>query len=162
MDAVALALVDHRPELDAVGIGVADRQAGGLLGEAADELVGDLRGDDVPTDGHADLALVAESAERGRVDRAFEVGVAEHDERVVAAELEVGALEVASGCLTDLPAGLGRACERDDSHLAGGDQRLPDVGAPREDVQQPFWQAGLLEHRGRRARRRSPLCAGPA
>ena len=51
---------------------------------------------------HADLALVQERAEGRRVDRVVEVGVGEHDQRVVAAELEHDALEVAAGRLGEL------------------------------------------------------------
>ena len=54
---------------------------------------------------HADLALVEERAERGRVDGVLEVGVAEDDQRVVAAELEHDALQVAAGRLGELATG---------------------------------------------------------
>ena len=54
---------------------------------------------------HADLALVQEGAERGRVDRVVEVGVGQHDQRVLAAELEHDALQLSPGRLGELPAG---------------------------------------------------------
>ena len=59
-----------------------------LLGEPLDELVRDRPLDDDPARRHADLALVQERAEGRRVDRVLEIGVGEHDQRVVAAELE--------------------------------------------------------------------------
>ena len=91
-----------------------------------------------------------------------EVGVVEHDERVVAAELERDLLEQAAGELADAPAGRRRAGERDDVHVRVGDERLADVGAADDDLEQALGQAGLaedgLEHRA--AAR--PASAGPA
>ena len=80
------------------------------------------------------------------------VGVPEHDQRIVTAQLKVSTFEIAGGGLADLSAGLGGTCERDDSHLAVGDQRLPDVGATGRT-----WTALLAaasSRPGRTARRR--------
>ena len=62
--------------------------------------------DDDPARRHADLALVEERAERRRVDRVVEVGVGEDDQRVVAAELEHDALQVAARGLGEPAAAL--------------------------------------------------------
>ena len=67
------------------------------------EGVGDLLVDDQPLGRHADLALVGESAEHRRVDRGVEVGVVEHDQRRLAAELEQRRLEMTRRQLGDLP-----------------------------------------------------------
>ena len=58
--------------------------------------------DEDPPRRHADLALVQVGAEGGGVDGVVEVGVVEHDQRVLAAELEHDALQVAAGGLGEL------------------------------------------------------------
>ena len=68
----------------------------------------------------------------------------------VAAEFEVGALEVAAGRLADRPARGGGAGEGDDRHARVGDQGLADVRAARQDLQQVLGQTGLGEDRGER------------
>ena len=87
--------LDQRAEHD-VAARIAGRQLRGLVGELADEGVGDLLVDDDALGRHADLALVHEGAEGGGVDRAVEVGVVEHDQRRLAAELEQHRLEMLS------------------------------------------------------------------
>ena len=59
------------------------------LGERRDEAVVDAFGDDQPRRGGAALAGGEEGAVDGAVDRDVEVGVVEHDERVLAAHLEL-------------------------------------------------------------------------
>ena len=70
------------------------------------ELLGELRRDvlvhDHALDRHADLALVHERAERRRVHRVLDVGVVEHDQRVLAAELDAALLEQPAGLRRDL------------------------------------------------------------
>ena len=73
---------------------IAGGQRGGALGELLDEGVGDRRVDDEPLGRHADLALVGERAEHRRIDRRVEIGVVEHDQRRLAAELEQHGLEM--------------------------------------------------------------------
>ena len=79
---------------------------------------------------HADLTLVQERAERRGVDRVVEVGVAEHDQRVRAAELEHDALEVATRRLGELAADRGRAGEVDAAHLRVLDELVADLLRP--------------------------------
>ena len=100
----------------------------GLGGELRDEGVGDLLVDDDPLGRHADLALVHEGAEGGGLDRLVEIGVVEHDQRRLAAELEQHRLEVAAARLGDDAADPGRAGEVDAPHGRMGDQRLDDLG----------------------------------
>ena len=75
-----------------------------------------------------------------------EIGVLEHDERGVAAEFEVHALEVLACQRADLAARGGRSGERDHADARVGHERLADVRAARKHVQQPLGQPGLLEH----------------
>ena len=58
-------------------------------------------------------------------DGRVQVGVLQHDQGGVAAEFQVGALEVAAGGLADRAARGGRTGEGDDRHVRVGDQRLP-------------------------------------
>ena len=75
--------------------------------------------------GRAALARGAERRPDDPVDREVEVGVVHHDDRVLAAELEVDVLEVVGGRLrSTVDAGLARAGERDHR----------DVGMPHEPV----------------------------
>jgi hypothetical protein len=63
-----------------------------------------------------------------------DVGVVEHDQRAVPAELQDGSLEHSPCCFTDQAAGRGRAGERDHPHARIRDERLPDLGATAKDV----------------------------
>ena len=76
------------------------------------------------------------------------VGVVQDDQGGVAAELQVRSLEVPGGEFADAAADRGRAGEADDPHQRVGDQRLADVGAAGQHVQQAVGQAGLLEDPG--------------
>ena len=128
---------------------VAGLEAGGLLREPLGELVRDPALDDDPARRHADLPLVQERAEGRGVHRVLEIGVREDDQRVVAAELEDDALEVAARRLGELPARLGRAGEVDPAHVRVLDQLVADLRrlARRmgDDVQDARGKAGLGE-----------------
>ena len=80
-----------------------------------------------------------EGAERGRVDRVVDVGVGQHDQRVVAAELEHDALEVAPGRLRELAPRRGRAGEVERAHVRVLDELVADrpclAGGVRDDVE---------------------------
>ena len=88
-------------------------------------------------------------AERRRVHGVVEVGVVEDDQRVVAAELEHDALEVAAGSLGELASGLRGAREVDApdrrvlDELVGDRPRLP--GSVRDDVQDASREARFGE-----------------
>ena len=72
-----------------------------------EELVVDLLVDDHRSQRRAALARGAEAAEQRALDGEVEVGVGHDDERVLAAELQAGRLEVAAAELTDPPADIG-------------------------------------------------------
>ena len=83
----------------------------------------------------------------------------EHDHRVLAAELEAAADQVAAGALADDAAGRGRAGEHDVVGVV--DQRRPDVGAlAADDLEQALRQPGLLEQRDAVERRQRGLVVG--
>ena len=128
---------------------VAGLQRRGLGGEGGDELVGDAVVDDDALGRHADLALVHEGAESGGGDRRVDVGVVEHDQRRLAAELEQRGLEVAAGDLGDDPADAGRAGEVDAADGRLGDQRLDDrgrvIGGVGDGVEHARGQPGLVQ-----------------
>ena len=154
VDLVPLPGVDHRAQRDRAAGGVADRQPVGPGGERVDVGVGHARLDQVPAGGHADLALVGERPPRPDRGRGLEVDVVQHQQRGVAAELEVHPLEVLGGEGADRPAGPGRAGEGDHPHGPLHDERLADVGAAGQDVQDPVGQARLGEDLGETAPRR--------
>ena len=89
-----------------------------------------------PRRGGAVLAAVDERAGRRAARRRLEVGVGVDDERRLAAELEVDALEVAGRERLDPLAGLRVAGERDevDVHVRR-ERRTDDVAPPGDDVE---------------------------
>ena len=88
IDARQLPLVDDRAEVDILAIRVPQPQPPGLLHQCVHVVARDAPVDDVPSGGEAHLALELERGiGPGRGGR-VEVGVIEHDERVVAAELQ--------------------------------------------------------------------------
>ena len=110
-DLAALAVVDQRPDLDAVLGAAPDLHRAHLLGELLGELVGDLLGDVEAVGGRARLADVAHLRDHRALDRGVDVGVVEHDERRVSAELHRQPQQVLRGLLHQLAADLGRAGE---------------------------------------------------
>lgn len=146
MDPVALAGIDDRAQRDLFGRWIADRQPVGLGGQPFHVLRVDRIVHQVPADGHAGLALVEERTEGGCADGLLEIGVVQHDQRGVPAQLQVGPLEVAAGQLADSPAGRGRAGERDDPDVRILDQHGTDVRATGQHVQDTWGQPGFLEH----------------
>ncbi len=127
---------------------VPDRHGVGLGGQPVHVLVIHPLVDDVPPRRHADLPLVEERSPRRRAGGEVEVGVVHHHQRTVAAELEMGTLEVLAGKCADLAAGGGGAGERDHRHQGVDHQRLPDVGATGQHMQQALRQTCLGEHPG--------------
>ena len=124
---------------------IAARQRRGALGELVDERVGDLGVDDEPLGRHADLPGVGEGAEHRGVDRRVDIGVVEHDQRRLAAELEQDGLQVLGRQLGDDPADLGRAGEVHPLDRRMGDQRRHDlrrvVGRVGDDVDDALGKA---------------------
>ena len=71
---------------------------------------------------------VHERAERRGLHRLVEIGVLEHDQRRLAAELEQHGLEMLGGAPGDDPPDGGRAGEIDPAHGRMVDQRADDLG----------------------------------
>ena len=69
-----------------------------------------------------------EAAERGRVDRVLEIRVAEHDQRVRAAELQHDPLQLAPARLRQATARLRRAGEVESPHGGVLDELVADPG----------------------------------
>jgi hypothetical protein len=77
---------------------------------------------------------------------AYELGVGHHDQRVVAAELELDALAVPRRLVADRSSRCDRTGERDRAHARVGDERGADDGAaPRDHVEHARRQVGLGE-----------------
>ena len=120
-----------------------------FFGEPVDEVVGDAALHQDAPRRHADLARVQVGAEGGRIDGVLDVGVVEHDQRVLAPELEHHPLQVPAGGLGDLAAGTGRAGEVDPPHGRVRDQLVADCRSAlarcRDDVQDAGRQTGGVE-----------------
>ncbi len=147
MHPVALAGVDQRTEVHLLGPRVADAQPVGLGGQQVGVLLGHRRQHDVPAGAHADLAGVEERPPRAGRAGQVEVGVVEHDQRVVAAQFQRGPLEQAPGGRTDQAAGRGGAGEGDHGRVRVLGQRRAGPGVTGQHVQhvagytRPFQQA---------------------
>src|SRR5699024_329785 len=147
-DAAPLLVVDDRPDRDLLGGGIAHRQVPGTAGQLLDVVVGDRFVDEVAAGGHADLSLVHPRTESpGRGGRT-DLGAGRDDERIVAAELQVAALEEATCGRVDLAPGRGRSCEGDDVDLGGGDGGLTGVEPTGQDLEEPLGQTRLGEDPG--------------
>ena len=127
-DALERLLVDQRADRRAGLARVADGQRARPLRELLGERVRDRAVGDDPLGRHADLALMEERAEARRRGGAVEVGVAEHDHRRLAAELEQHALELPAGLLGDDPSDPGRAGEVDPPRGRMRDQFVDHLG----------------------------------
>jgi hypothetical protein len=148
VDVGELALVDQRPERDLLGVRVADRQVLRPLGQPVEVLIGYGFEHDVPARGHADLALVQERTPRAGRAGYVDIGVVEHDERVVAAEFQADAFQRPPCGLADQPADRGRAGERDHRHVRALGQRGAGFGVAGQHVQQAGGEPGQLEQPG--------------
>src|SRR5699024_7302095 len=135
--AAPLLVVDDRPARDLLGGGIAHRQVPGTAGQLLDVVVGDRFVDEVAAGGHADLSLVHPRTEGAGRGGRTDLGTGQDDERIVAAELQVAALEEATGGLADLAAGRGRPGEGDDGDLGGGDDGLTGVEPTGQDLEEP-------------------------
>ena len=103
--------VDERSDVDPVVLPAAERSAPDPLAELAAELLGDRAVDQEPVGGRAGLAHVAHLGDHRAVDRRVDVGVLEHEERGVAAQLHRHPLQLPGGLLDDDPADRRRAGE---------------------------------------------------
>ena len=101
---VAAFLVDQRPERDAVVEAVAHLERAHLGGELLGELVVHLLVHVEAVRRRAGLAHVAHLGDHRALDRGVDVGVVEHDEGRVAAELHRGLHHVVGGLVQQLAA----------------------------------------------------------
>ena len=136
---------------------VADFEPADGVGQLGDEGVVNpvLRIDAVGAD--AGLAHVAEFRGDRAVDRGVDIGVVEHDERRVAAELEPDLLHRPRRLAHEELADLGRAGEADEAHRRMLAHRLADggriAGQHVEDARRKAGADGELGQRQRRQRR---------
>jgi hypothetical protein len=118
-------------------------------GQPLHELVRDAALQEQARGRGADLAAVVEGARGGIGHGALEIGVGEHDHRVLAAELEDHGLDPVGGAREDAPAGRDRAGEADAAHQRVADQRLSGLRAETGDhVEHAVRQPGLLREPG--------------
>ena len=116
-----------------------------MIGEPLQVLVCNGLEHDVPPRGHADLALMQERAPGPRGGGDVEVGVVEHDEGVVAAQLQRDPLEGTAGRRAHLTADGRRAGERDHRDVRVERERGTSLGIAGKHVQQAGRKPGLLE-----------------
>ena len=151
LDQLQLRREDDRADVD--GSRLAGRplaQAADLLGQPLEELVVDRLLDVDPFDRDADLARVVEPVGGGGVGGALEVGVGEHDHRVLAAELEAHRGERLRGLRHHLLPGRDRAGEHDEVDLV--DQRRAGLAAAGGDLKDALGDPALGEHLGHQQR----------
>ncbi len=119
------------------------------------------RCDDQPRRRGAALAGGAEGAPERALDGQLDVGVVQHHDAVLAAELERHLLEHRAAGRGDAAAGLGAAGEEDGRGARVADHRLTGLLVAEDDVDDPRRQPRLLE-RSRRSGARRAACPRPA
>src|SRR3954469_23067209 len=124
-DDPVLVLGGHRADLRVPLDRVAEPELLGLADHALDEAVGDVAHHVDALDPRAGLAGVGEAAPDGAGDGVVEVRVGADDHRVLAAELEHRALQVACTHLADLAADVDGAGEEDLAD-GGAAERIAD------------------------------------
>src|SRR6201999_317254 len=127
IDKGALRAADERPNHSLRIMRVADLVAPGTRGELLTKLVEHRRLDDDARVGHANLALVEVDPETARPYGVVHIGVAQHDEGILAADFQRDFLQVFRGFPRDELAHLRRAGERDHPHPGIADQRTGDL-----------------------------------
>jgi hypothetical protein len=134
-----------------------DPQLLGAPDDRADELVGDVAVHDEARGRRAALARGAECAEERAVGGEIEVGVREHDHRVLPAELQADEPRAGRrGCRGHGPTGRHRPGEADRPHARMDHERLPGLAVAVHDVHEAVGHACLAQRAGEllRARRR--------
>ena len=121
---VEAARVGERAHGDALLQAVADLDALGVFGEALEEARIDVLLHIEARRRDADLAGVAILERGDGVGRLLRIGVGEHHDRRMAAELHGGALHALGGELREMLADRDRAGERDFPHRVLGEQML--------------------------------------
>ena len=149
--------LDQRPEIGAVRETVADTQLFDRDLQALGELVIDALLHIDPVGADAGLAVVAELALDRAFDRRIQIGVVEHDEGGVAAQLHRAFHHLIGGLPQQRSAHLGRAGEGQLAHLGVLAELLADFGGGgRGDHREhALGHAGLLgQHRHGECRKR--------
>jgi hypothetical protein len=137
--------IDERAERDLLRERVADGKVHGASGEQIEVLVGDRVEHNVPTRGHANLALVQEGAPGAGRAGDVEVRVVENDERIVSAELERDPFQRAARRGTDFAPDRGRARERHHTDPGMPRNRGPRLRVSGQHMKKTLGQSGLLE-----------------
>ena len=112
VDTIDLTAADHRSERHLSGGWIAHGQVLGLGDELLGERVDDVLVRDNEAGRHADLPLMEPGAEGDGGGDRVEIGVVQHDDRVLAAELELHLLEVLARKLADAAPDPARSGER--------------------------------------------------
>ena len=105
--------VHHRPDVHALARAVALHQLRSPLAEAGDEVLGDVAVHVDALRRHAHLSRVAERVARGERCRAVEIRTRQHNQRILASELEHKPLEPTRGAAHDVLARRAAADECD-------------------------------------------------
>ena len=161
LDLLDRLLVDERSLRHAGRRPVADLELGDGVRELRDEGVvnAGLRIDAVGAD--AGLAHVAEFGDDRALDRGVDMGVVEHDERRVAAELEPDLLHRSRRLAHEQLADLGRAGEADEAHGRMFAHRLADRGRiAGQQIEDAGGHAGAQREFAERERRQRRLGRG--
>src|SRR5205823_11590244 len=117
----------------------------GALRQLLDEGPRDRPLDEDALDADAGLAAVEEGAEDRAVRRALDVRVREHEQRILAAQLEHHRATPRSGGRGDAPAVLDRAGEEDLVDPRAGDQRLADGAVPGHELDELRGRSRFVE-----------------
>ena len=147
--------VDHRSDNDALLGAGADLHRRNPGGELSRKRVIDARLDQDAVGADAGLPAIAEFGGDCPFDRQIDIGIVEHDERRIAAQLEAEPLDAVRRPLHKQRADAGGSGERDFAHGLVGHQLLADL--PRhacDDVNDTRRDAGPLRQHAKRQRRK--------
>src|SRR5215218_2943823 len=157
LDLVGRGRVDERTDVHGLVEPGAEAEAGGAGLEATDELVRDGAIDDHAAARGAALPAGPERGPQDSLRREVEVGVAEHDDGVLAAELQAQALQPAAGTGRDRLARRRAAGERDHRHVRAVDDRVAHLttgaGDEVDDTRREPRLVHQLDEEGRAQRR---------
>ena len=137
--------VHQRADVRCLVQAVAEAQGFGAGDELLGEGVQHALLDDHAAGSGAALAAGAEGAPHSALDRQVDVGVAEDDDGVLAAHLQVHAFAVSAAVGGDLAAHLDGAGEGDHRHPRVAHQSGAGIVLPEKEVDDAGRQAGLLQ-----------------